>query len=168
MSLGKRAVILGGSIAGMCAAGAVAPYFDEVLVLERDIIPADAEHRRGIPQSKHPHFLLNSGRRAMDDLFPGFEDALLDAGGLHMMASLAAAHCEGDYWVPRKEAPMTMVYASRLLIERTLRDRLATASTAAEKVAITPSPVNWFGMPPARSMASPMASKYRLSRNTTS
>ena len=126
MSLGKRAVILGGSIAGMCAAGAVAPYFDEVLVLERDIIPADAEHRRGIPQSKHPHFLLNSGRRAMDDLFPGFEDALLDAGGLHMMASLAAAHCEGDYWVPRKEAPMTMVYASRLLIERTLRDRLAT------------------------------------------
>ncbi|GAB11169.1 hypothetical protein GOARA_064_01710 [Gordonia araii NBRC 100433] len=125
MSLGKRAVVLGGSIAGMCAAGAAAAYFDEVLVLERDIIPDDAEHRRGIPQSKHPHFLLNSGRRAMDALFPGFEDALIDAGALHMMPSLAAAHCEGAGWVPRKEAPMTMVYASRLLIERTLRERLA-------------------------------------------
>ncbi len=125
MSAGKCAVVLGGSIAGMCAAGAVAPYFDEVLVLERDIIPVDAEHRRGVPQSKHPHFLLNSGRRAMDALFPGFEDALVDAGALHMMPSMAAAHCEGDGWVPRKEAPMTMVYASRLLIERTLRDKLA-------------------------------------------
>src|SRR5690349_2512273 len=125
VSLGKRAVVLGGSVAGMCAAGAVAPYFDEVLVLERDIIPADAVHRRGVPQSKHPHFLLNSGRRAMGELFPGYEEALIDAGALHMMPSLAAAHCEGPVWVPRKQAPMTMVYASRLLIERTLRDKLA-------------------------------------------
>lgn len=125
MSLGKRAVVLGGSVAGMCAAGAVAPYFDEVLVLERDVIADDAEHRRGVPQSKHPHFLLNSGRRAMGELFPEFEEALIDAGALHMMPSLAAAHCEGSVWVPRKEAPMTMVYASRLLIERTLRDKLA-------------------------------------------
>lgn len=61
----------------------------------------------------------------MGELFPGYEDALIDAGALHMMPSLAAAHCEGPVWVPRKEAPMTMVYASRLLIERTLRDKLA-------------------------------------------
>ncbi len=33
---GNRAVVLGGSVAGLCAAGAVAPYFDEVIVLERD------------------------------------------------------------------------------------------------------------------------------------
>ncbi|MCF8569284.1 hypothetical protein L5G32_03255 [Gordonia sp. HY002] len=125
MRLETRAVVLGGSIAGMCAAGAVAPYFDEVLVLERDVIPDDAEHRRGVPQSKHPHFLLNSGRRAMDRIFPGFEDALIEAGGLHMMPSQAAAHCEGSGWIPRGESTMSMVYSSRLLIERTLRTRLA-------------------------------------------
>ena len=62
--------MLGGSIAGLCAAGALAPHFDEVLVLERDELPADAEHRRGVPQSKHPHFLLNSGRRAISDALP--------------------------------------------------------------------------------------------------
>ncbi len=66
MTLGKSAVVLGGSIAGLCAAGALADYFDHVVVLERDILPSDAEHRRGVPQSKHPHWLLNSGRRAID------------------------------------------------------------------------------------------------------
>ncbi|MFT4199692.1 FAD-dependent oxidoreductase [Gordonia sp. (in: high G+C Gram-positive bacteria)] len=124
-NLGKRAVVLGGSMAGMCAAGAVAPHFDEVVVLERDEIPADAQHRRGVPQSKHPHFLLNSGRRSIEQIFPGYEEALIDAGALHLMPSLAAAHCEGSGWIPRQEGSMTMVYASRLLIERTLRAKLA-------------------------------------------
>ncbi|WP_132992803.1 NAD(P)/FAD-dependent oxidoreductase [Gordonia zhaorongruii] len=125
MKLGNRAVVLGGSIAGMCAAGVAADYFDEVLVVERDDLPEDAEHRRGVPQSKHPHFLLNSGRRALDHIFPGFEDALIDAGALHMMPSQAAAHCEGAGWIPRGESTMSMVYSSRLLIERTLRARMA-------------------------------------------
>ncbi len=125
MSLGRRAVVLGGSIAGMCAAGVAAPHFDEVLVLERDVIGEDTEHRRGVPQSKHPHFLLNSGRRAMDAIYPGFEEALIDAGALHMMPSQAAAHCEGAGWIPRGESTMSMIYSSRLLIERTLRDQLS-------------------------------------------
>ena len=125
MRRGNRVVVLGGSIAGMCAAGAAAPYFDEVVVLERDVIGAAAEHRRGVPQSKHPHFLLNSGRRALTQIYPGFEDALIDAGALHLMPSQAAAHCEGAGWIPRGETTMTMVFSSRLLIERTLRDKMA-------------------------------------------
>ena len=51
MKLGNTAVVLGGSAAGLCTAGALAPYFDRVLVLERDELPAEAEHRRGVPQS---------------------------------------------------------------------------------------------------------------------
>lgn len=124
MSLGRTAVVLGGSMAGLCAAGALAPHFDEVLVLERDELPADAEHRRGVPQSKHPHFLLNSGRRAISDLFPGFEDDLIAAGGLHLMPSMDAAYLEHAGWAPRKQASMTMVYSSRILIERVLRDKV--------------------------------------------
>ena len=124
MSLGRTAVVLGGSMAGLCAAGALAPCFDEVLVLERDELPVDAEHRRGVPQSKHPHFLLNSGRRAISDLFPGFEDDLIAAGGLHLMPSMDAAYLEGPGWAPRKQASMTMVYGSRILIERVLRDKV--------------------------------------------
>ena len=124
MRLGTRAVVLGGSVAGLCAAGALAPHFDEVLVVERDTLPPDAQHRRGVPQSKHPHFLLNSGRRAMERLFPGYEAALIEAGGLHLMPSMAAAHCEGSGWVPRRASSMTMIYGSRILIERVLRDKV--------------------------------------------
>ncbi|WP_328649247.1 hypothetical protein OHS58_18995 [Amycolatopsis sp. NBC_00348] len=124
MRLGKTAVVLGGSAAGLCSAGALAPYFDQVLVLERDELPAEAEHRRGVPQSKHPHFLLNSGRRAIGALFPGFEDDLVAAGGLHLMPSLDAAYLDGAGWSARKRSAMTMIYSSRILIERVLRDKV--------------------------------------------
>ena len=125
--VGKTAVVLGGSVAGLCAAGALAPYFDEVLVLERDELPADAEHRRGVPQSKHPHFLLNSGRRAINELFPGFEEDLIAAGGLHLMPSMDAAYLERAGWASRKQSSMTMVYSSRILIERVLARQGARA-----------------------------------------
>ncbi|WP_037310044.1 FAD-dependent oxidoreductase [Amycolatopsis orientalis] len=124
MRLGKTAVVLGGSAAGLCTAGALAPHFDEVLVLERDELPAEAEHRRGVPQSKHPHFLLNSGRRAIGELFPGFEDDLIAAGGLHLMPSMDAAYLDGEGWSARKRGTMTMIYSSRILIERVLRDKV--------------------------------------------
>lgn len=124
MSLGHRAVVLGGSVAGLCAAGALADHFDEVVILERDVLPSDAQHRRGVPQSKHPHFVLNSGRRAMNQLFPGFEEDLIDAGGMLLMPSYDAAYLEQAGWSPRKKSTMTMIYTSRLLIERVLRDKV--------------------------------------------
>ncbi len=131
MGLGRRAVVLGGSVAGLCAAGALASHFDEVLVLERDELPAGAEHRRGVPQSKHPHFLLNSGRRAIGELFPGFEEDLIAAGGLHLMPSMDAAYLEGAGWASRKQSSMTMIYSSRVLIERVLRDKVRGVSNIA-------------------------------------
>ncbi|GAA4815197.1 NAD(P)/FAD-dependent oxidoreductase [Nocardioides caeni] len=124
MGHGKTAIVLGGSVAGLCAAGVLAAHFDEVVVLERDLLPADAEHRRGVPQSKHPHFLLNSGRTAIGAIFPGFEDAMLAAGGRLLMPSMDAAYCENDGWAPRKQSTMTMVYSSRIMIERVLRDKV--------------------------------------------
>src|SRR3990170_1477046 len=123
-NLGRTAVVLGGSVAALCAAGALAPHFDQGLVLERDDLPKDAQHRRGVPQSKHPHFLLNSGRRAISELFPGFEADLIAAGGLHLMPSMDAAYLEGAGWASRKQSSMTMVYSSRILIERVLRDKV--------------------------------------------
>lgn len=122
--VGKTAVVLGGSVGGLCAAGVLAPHFDEVIVLERDLLPPDAQHRRGVPQSKHPHFLLNSGRRAIGAIFPGFEESLIEAGGMLLMPSKDAAYCEKDGWAPRKASTMTMVYSSRVLIERVIRDKV--------------------------------------------
>lgn len=145
MSLGKTAVVLGGSMAGLCAAGALAPHFDEVLVLERDELPPDAEHRRGVPQSKHPHFLLNSGRRAINDLFPGFEEDLIAAGGLHLVASMDTAYLEGPGWAPRKQGALTMVYGSRILIERVLRDKVRRLANVTIREGVSVSGIDTVG-----------------------
>jgi phytoene dehydrogenase-like protein len=40
--LGKHAIVIGASIGGLLAARALADYYDEVTVLERDVLPKTA------------------------------------------------------------------------------------------------------------------------------
>jgi 2-polyprenyl-6-methoxyphenol hydroxylase-like FAD-dependent oxidoreductase len=56
--LGTRAVVVGAGVAGLCAAAAVAPRYREVVIVERDELPAGASPRRGVPQGRHAHALL--------------------------------------------------------------------------------------------------------------
>jgi len=71
--IGKQALIVGAGMGGLTAARVLADYFERVLVLERDTLPAHAQDRAGTPQGKHVHALLAGGQRALEDLFPGFE-----------------------------------------------------------------------------------------------
>jgi glycine/D-amino acid oxidase-like deaminating enzyme len=81
-SVGDRVVVVGGSIAGLAAARVLADGFAEVVVLERDSLPGEPVARAGAPQTSHPHALLEAGRATFEDLFPGFGEAVLSAGGL--------------------------------------------------------------------------------------
>ena len=74
--IGKRAVVVGAGMAGLPAARALADFFEEVVVLERDALPPNAAHRTGTPQAWHTHGLLRGGQQALGDLFPGFEQDL--------------------------------------------------------------------------------------------
>lgn len=67
-----KAIVVGGGIAGMCAAKVLAEHVDEVVLLERDQYPKGSDHRRGVPQSKMFHTLLERGRRDIEAIFPGF------------------------------------------------------------------------------------------------
>ncbi|MFN7985443.1 MAG: hypothetical protein U0Q11_26685 [Vicinamibacterales bacterium] len=77
-----HAVVLGGSMAGLLTARVLTDHFARVTIVERDILPEGADHRRGVPQGHHTHGLLASGRDTLDHLFPGFSAALIAAGAV--------------------------------------------------------------------------------------
>src|SRR5215831_14203379 len=78
--LGQRALVLGAGIGGLSIAGVLASCFERVEVLERDLLAGSPGSRTGTPQDRHPHALLAGGLRALDELFPGFADDLLQGG----------------------------------------------------------------------------------------
>ncbi|MCI0690278.1 MAG: hypothetical protein L0Y54_24020, partial [Sporichthyaceae bacterium] len=77
-----RAVVLGGSIAGLLAARVLAEHYGGVTVVERDRLPAAAHHRRGVPHGRHFHGLLPHGQLVLEELLPGLSDGLLADGAL--------------------------------------------------------------------------------------
>ncbi|XRQ07392.1 FAD-dependent oxidoreductase [Actinomadura welshii] len=79
-TLGERAVVLGGSIAGLLAARALADAYTEVVIVERDELPAGRTHRRGVPQGRHIHALLARGQSAIEELLPGLTAELTASG----------------------------------------------------------------------------------------
>jgi flavin-dependent dehydrogenase len=86
--IGRQAVVVGAGMGGLAAAGALAPHFEAVVVLERDRLPPAPAPRAGTPQARHVHALLLSGQQALDALFPGFERDLAAAGAVPLAVGL--------------------------------------------------------------------------------
>jgi 2-polyprenyl-6-methoxyphenol hydroxylase-like FAD-dependent oxidoreductase len=78
--LGEHAVVLGASMAGLTAARALAEFYETVTVVERDTLSDAADCRRGVPQGRQAHGLLLRGAQALEELFPGILDELVEAG----------------------------------------------------------------------------------------
>ena len=51
--IGRHALVIGGSLAGLFAARVLADFFDKVTILDRDVFPVTPDHRNGVPQSYH-------------------------------------------------------------------------------------------------------------------
>jgi 2-polyprenyl-6-methoxyphenol hydroxylase-like FAD-dependent oxidoreductase len=78
----SHAVVIGAGMAGLTAAQAISGHFAKVTIIERDVLPAEAAPRRGTPQAQHAHILLAGGLKALQTLFPGFENDLAEAGAV--------------------------------------------------------------------------------------
>ncbi|MFC4408338.1 FAD-dependent oxidoreductase [Haloarchaeobius iranensis] len=122
-TVGERAVVLGGSVAGLCAARVLRDAFESVVVLDRDPLPADPVARDGAPQTRHPHVLLEGGRATLEDLFPGFSETLLEAGGLLVDASRQLREFNGGDYIADAPGRLPTYCASRPLLEAVLRQR---------------------------------------------
>ncbi len=77
---GDHALVIGASMAGLVGAAAIASFYDRVTILERDALPDQPQHRRGVPQGKHAHGLQPGGLRALEELLPGLTDELIRSG----------------------------------------------------------------------------------------
>lgn len=87
-----RAIVIGGSLAGLMTARVLSDYFQQVTILERDAVNDHPESRKGQPQTRHLHGLLASGFRTMTHYFPDLPEAL-SAGG-----AMATDMGKGMHW----------------------------------------------------------------------
>jgi 2-polyprenyl-6-methoxyphenol hydroxylase-like FAD-dependent oxidoreductase len=123
--IGRQAVVIGAGMGGLAAAGALAGFFEHVIVLERDELPGDAVDRPGTPQGRHNHALLAGGQRALGELFPGFEEDLAQAGAVPLRANAdICAEMPGFDPFPQRDLGWHVFSMSRPLIELTARRRV--------------------------------------------
>jgi 2-polyprenyl-6-methoxyphenol hydroxylase-like FAD-dependent oxidoreductase len=123
--VGKQAVVVGAGMSGLTTARALADYFEQVVVLERDALPPDTIHRAGTPQSRHVHALLAGGQRALHELFPGFEQDLAHAGAVPLRVALdVRTEMPGYDPFPQRDLGWLVYSMSRPLIELTVRQRV--------------------------------------------
>ncbi|MFF6776650.1 FAD-dependent oxidoreductase [Streptomyces sp. NPDC012637] len=117
----KRAVVMGGSYAGLFAARVLSDFAEEVVVLEPDDIGGDGSGSR-VPQRRQLHALLAQGHSQLERWFPGVTAELVADG---------ARMGEGDdvrfYVDGRLKAPadgQRMLGASRPLLDAGVRRRV--------------------------------------------
>ncbi|WJK42584.1 FAD-dependent monooxygenase [Solwaraspora sp. WMMA2056] len=75
-----RAIVLGGSMAGILAARVLAESYAQVLVVDRDTVLGVDTPRRGTPHTAHAHGLHARGHLILEELFPGITDELRAVG----------------------------------------------------------------------------------------
>ena len=118
----SHAVVIGGSMAGLCTARVLSDHFDTVTVLDRDTCPDGAFERAGVPQSRHVHALLVRGRQELNRLFPGFDALMLERGAHEIDFGSDFATLRSWGWERCHPTGMITLFASRNLIEATVRE----------------------------------------------
>ncbi|MYZ12770.1 FAD-dependent monooxygenase, partial [Streptomyces sp. SID337] len=140
-----HAVVIGAGLAGLTAARALANSMDHVTVIERDHLPRGAARRRGLPQARHTHSLTTTAQQGLEELFPGIGADFARAGAVRIRLPQDALVLGPAGWLPRFDADLSMLSASRDLIDAVLRARLraepaVTFLTGHEVQALQPGP----------------------------
>ncbi len=123
--IGKRAIVVGAGMGGLTAARVLADYFEQVLILERDVLPSDADARSGVPQGRHVHALLAGGQRALCELFPGLDDDLNRTGAVELRVGLdLRMERPGFDPFPQRDLGFSSYAQSRPQLELCVRQRV--------------------------------------------
>lgn len=120
----SRAAVIGASMAGLLAARVLAEHYAEVVLLERDELPAAAAPRKGTPHAVMAHGLLARGAEVLDELFPGFTDALVAGGAVRGDLQGNVAFEAAHHRMATATCGKRGIAVSRLAIEAELRRRV--------------------------------------------
>src|SRR5258705_3760664 len=121
----RHAVVVGGSMSGMLAARVLSDDFDDVTLLERDRFPETPAARKGLPQGRHAHVLLERGRRVLERFLPGLTGELVRAGAEPLDATQDYAMMSPYGWFVRCPSDLVVPASSRDLIDWVVRGRVA-------------------------------------------
>ncbi|MFI1886189.1 FAD-dependent monooxygenase [Streptomyces jumonjinensis] len=124
---GRRAVVIGGGLAGMLAAAALDGFADEITVVERDLLPDGPLPRKSLPQARHAHLLWSGGVRAFEQLLPGITRAWLAAGARRIPLPTGLVSLSSQGWLRRWPEMQYMISCSRDLLDWVVRERVLRA-----------------------------------------
>ena len=137
-----HAVVIGASLAGLCAARVLSDFYDRVTVFERDELPSTPANRTAVPQGRHVHLLMARGAIEFDGLFPGLLDDMV-AAGVPILENRpdciyfgAAGHVLGTGHTLRDE--FTAYVPSRPQLEWQIRRRVAESPTSRSSIGRCP------------------------------
>lgn len=124
--LGKHAIVLGGSMAGLLAARVLSDHFERVMLIERDALSEDFGHRKGVPQGRHAHGLLARGQQILQTLFPDIAAELKAHGAVSDGSDVAATGLWHQYGHTKAQfdAGLPGMLMSRPLLEGIVRNRV--------------------------------------------
>lgn len=120
-----RAIVIGGSMAGMLAARVLAEAFSSVTIVERDRFPEGPMGRRGVPQSDHLHVLLMRGLAILKELFPGIGEELVAHGAVPIDTGADLKWLTPGGWGPQFRSGLEKLAFSRELLDRVVLGYLA-------------------------------------------
>jgi 2-polyprenyl-6-methoxyphenol hydroxylase-like FAD-dependent oxidoreductase len=124
-TIAKQAIVIGASMGGLLAARALADYYQQVTVLERDIFPLPGKNRKGVPQDRHAHGLSSRGREVLEQLFPGITEELKAQGALSAdLLQQTRWFNNGGYLYQKSQSDLIGLFVSRPLLEAQVRKRL--------------------------------------------
>jgi 2-polyprenyl-6-methoxyphenol hydroxylase-like FAD-dependent oxidoreductase len=128
MASDNRAIVIGGSMAGLLAARVLVDHFGEVVLVERDRLPENAEFRAGVPQSRHLHVLLVRGAQLLEQFFPGFRAELVGAGAAIVNWPRDLLWLGAAGWGQRFDLNFSLICARRELVEWRVRQRVLASA----------------------------------------
>jgi flavin-dependent dehydrogenase len=122
--LGRHAIVIGASMGGLLAGRALADYYDEVTLIDRDVLPLSSEPRKGVPQGRHTHGLLARGREVLDELFPGFTAEMVAGGAVSGDVADAVLWFNHGFYLRNVHSNLSGLAISRPMLECGVRRRL--------------------------------------------